>query len=215
MIFLPAILIAACGSSNPAFRMMYPAYKLNKQGDNKQPWCTPFPIWNQSFVPCLVLTVASWPAYRFLRRQVRRSGIPIFEEFTTERILHIWVRNNFANFFPSTQENGTFKTYILVSTALGPASERGRSWCKESLWRWGFITFMINPPLLRIDVITNSRAIEFLQVVILKPLKSRISATGMALRVQSLGGCSDLNSMTWCSIARGALMQLSPACISA
>ena len=30
-----------------------------------------------SVVPCPVLTVASWPAYRFLRRQVRRSGIPI------------------------------------------------------------------------------------------------------------------------------------------
>ena len=42
-----------------------------------QPWCTPFPIWNQSVVPCPVLTVASWPAYRFLRRQVRWSGIPI------------------------------------------------------------------------------------------------------------------------------------------
>ena len=52
-------------------------YKLNKQGDNTQPWCTPFSIWNQSVVPFPVLTVASWPAYRFLRRQVRWSGIPI------------------------------------------------------------------------------------------------------------------------------------------
>ena len=57
--------------------MMYSAYKLNKQGDNIQPWHTPFPIWNQSVVPCPVLTVASWPAYRFLKRQVRWSGIPI------------------------------------------------------------------------------------------------------------------------------------------
>ena len=57
--------------------MMYSTYKLNKHGDCKQPWHTPFPIWNQSVVPCLVLTVASWPAYRFLRRQVRWSGIPI------------------------------------------------------------------------------------------------------------------------------------------
>ena len=56
---------------------MYSAYKLNKQGDNIQPWRTPFPIWNQSVVPCPVLTVASWPAYGFLRRQVRWSGIPI------------------------------------------------------------------------------------------------------------------------------------------
>ena len=36
--------------------MIYPAFKLNKQSDNIQPWCTPFPIWNQSVVPCLVLT---------------------------------------------------------------------------------------------------------------------------------------------------------------
>ena len=77
LIFLQTILIPACTSSSLAFLMMYSAYKLNKQGDNIQPWCTPFPIWNQSVVPCLVLTVASWPAYRFLRRQVRWSGILI------------------------------------------------------------------------------------------------------------------------------------------
>ena len=77
LIFLPAILIPSCASSSLAFHMMYSAYKLNKQDDNIQPWCTCFPIWNQSVVPCPVLTVASWPAYRFLRRQVRWSGIPI------------------------------------------------------------------------------------------------------------------------------------------
>ena len=37
-----------------AFSVMYSAYKLNKQGDNIQPWHTPFPIWNQSIVPCPV-----------------------------------------------------------------------------------------------------------------------------------------------------------------
>ena len=77
LIFLPAILIPARASSSPAFLMMYSAYKLNKQSDNIQPWCTPFPIWNQSVVPCPVLTVASWPAYRFFKRKVRWSGIPI------------------------------------------------------------------------------------------------------------------------------------------
>ena len=44
------------------FLMIYSAYKLNKQGNNTQPWCSPFPIWSQSVVPCPVLTVASWPA---------------------------------------------------------------------------------------------------------------------------------------------------------
>ena len=71
LIFLPAILIPACVSYSPAFLMMYSAYKLNKQGDNIQPWRTPFPLWNLSVVPCPVLTVASWPACRFLKRQVR------------------------------------------------------------------------------------------------------------------------------------------------
>ena len=75
--FLLAILIPACASSSPAFHMMYSAYELNKQGDNIQPWCTPFPVWNHFVIPCLVLTVASWSAYRFIRRQVRWPGIPI------------------------------------------------------------------------------------------------------------------------------------------
>ena len=34
---------------------------ISKQGENIQPWCTPFPIWNQSVFPCPVLTVASCP----------------------------------------------------------------------------------------------------------------------------------------------------------
>ena len=74
LIFLPAILIPGSASSSPAILMMYSTYELNKQGDNIQPWRTPFPIWNQSVVPCLVLTVASWPEYRLLRKRVRWSG---------------------------------------------------------------------------------------------------------------------------------------------
>ena len=77
LIFLPAILIPACASSSPTFLMMYSAYKLNKQGNKIQPWHTPFPIWSQSVVPYPVLTVAFWPAFRYLWRQVRWSGIPI------------------------------------------------------------------------------------------------------------------------------------------
>ena len=77
LIFLLAILIPACALSSLAFHTMDSAYKLNMQSDNIQTWRTHFPILNQSVVPCWVLTVASWPACRFLRRQVRWSGIPI------------------------------------------------------------------------------------------------------------------------------------------
>ena len=81
LIFLPANLIPTCASSSLSFHMMYSAYKLNKQGDNIHPWCTPFPIWNQSFVPCPVLIVASWPAYRLLKKQVRGSGSHLLKNF--------------------------------------------------------------------------------------------------------------------------------------
>ena len=74
----PRILIPACDSSSLAFCMMYSAYNLNKQGDGIWLRHTPFPILNWSVEPvCPFLTVASWPAYRFLRRQVRWSSIPI------------------------------------------------------------------------------------------------------------------------------------------
>ena len=72
-------LVCYCHSHSFSFRIRIKLYfkylkkkkkkkKLNKQGDNIQPWRTPFPIWNQSVVTCPVLTVASWPAYRFLKR---------------------------------------------------------------------------------------------------------------------------------------------------
>ena len=78
----------------PDIFMMCSSYKLNKQGDSIQTWHTPFPIWNQSVVPCPVLTVASWPAYQFLRRQVRWSGIPrspgkiLFKNFPHFVLIH-------------------------------------------------------------------------------------------------------------------------------
>ena len=61
---------------------------LNKQGDNKQLWHTPFPLWNQSVAPCAVLTIASWSVYRFLRRQVRWSDIPISKNFSQFVVIH-------------------------------------------------------------------------------------------------------------------------------
>ena len=79
----PSNLDSSCASSSLAFHKMYSAYKLNKHSDNMQPWCNPFPIWNQSVVPCPVLTVASWPTYGFLRRQERWSVI-----FISVRVFH-------------------------------------------------------------------------------------------------------------------------------
>ena len=45
LIFLLVVLIPACNSSSLSFHMMYSAYKLNKQGDNIQPWHSPSQFW--------------------------------------------------------------------------------------------------------------------------------------------------------------------------
>ena len=72
---VPANWIPAWVSFSPAFCTMSSAWKLEKQGDNMQPWYTPFPAWNQFIAPCPVLTAASRLAYGFLRRKARQSHI--------------------------------------------------------------------------------------------------------------------------------------------
>ena len=58
MCLLP-ILIPGYNSSSLAFLMMCSVYRLNKQGDSRQPCHALFLILNQSDVPYRVLTVAS------------------------------------------------------------------------------------------------------------------------------------------------------------
>ena len=70
LVFLSAILILTCDSSSLAFHIMNSAYKLNKQDGNVQPCYTPFSC-------SMCSSVASWSAYRFLRRKIRWSGITI------------------------------------------------------------------------------------------------------------------------------------------
>ena len=65
------------------------AQKLYKQDGNIRPWWTPFSIWIQSIVPCLIWTVASWPAYRFLRRQIRWSRVPISWKIFQFFVIHL------------------------------------------------------------------------------------------------------------------------------
>ena len=80
--------LACIASSSHEFCMMSSAYKLNKQAEDILPWRTPFPIWNLSIIPfvVLVLTIASWPAHRFLRMQIRWSGL--FKSFPQFVAIH-------------------------------------------------------------------------------------------------------------------------------
>ena len=86
LIFLPTVLIPACDSSSPTFHRIYCAYKLTKK--DIQPWLTLFSILNQSVLPCLVLTVVL-DLNRYLRRQVKWSGIPISLRIFQFAVIHI------------------------------------------------------------------------------------------------------------------------------
>ena len=63
--------------------------KLNKQGESIHPCCTLFPILSQSVVPYKVIIVAPWPAHRFLRKQIRWSGIPVSLRIFQFIVIHI------------------------------------------------------------------------------------------------------------------------------
>jgi len=143
LIFLPEILIPACASSSAAFLMMYSAYKLNEQGDNTQPWCTPFPIWNQSVVPCPVLIIASWPAYRFLRRQVRWSGISISWRIFQFIVIHTVKGSGIVNKADVFLELSFF---FDDPTDVGNLMSRSSAFCKSSLNIWNFTVHVLLKP---------------------------------------------------------------------
>ena len=122
--------------------MLYSAYKLNKQGDNIQPWWTPFPIWHQSVVPCPVLTVASWPAYRFLKRQVRWFDFPI-----SFRIFHYFVIHTVKGF--GVVNKAEIDVFLELSCFFDDPADVGNLICgssalsKTSLNIWKFMAHIL------------------------------------------------------------------------
>ena len=145
LIFLLAISIPACASSSLEFHMMYCACKLNKQSDNIQPWCTPFPIWSQSIVPCPVLNFASWPACRFLRRQVRWSGITISFRIFQFVVIHTVKGFGLVNKAKVDVflELSCFFTY---PTDLGNLICGSSAFSKSSLNIWKFLVHVLLKP---------------------------------------------------------------------
>ena len=145
-IFLSAILIPVWAVSSLAFPMMYSACKLNQQSDNIQPCCTPLPILNQFIVPCPVL-LASWPTYKFLRRQVRWPGIPmslrIFHNllWSTQRIL--LCQQGRIQFFLE------FPCFFYDPTNVGNLISGSSAFSKSSMNIWNFMVHLLLKPSLK------------------------------------------------------------------
>ena len=72
---------------------------LSKKCDITQPYHTPFPVLNESVVSYPVLTTASQPASRFLRRQVR------------------WLDNLISENFPQFVVSHTVRSFNVVNGA--------------------------------------------------------------------------------------------------
>ena len=126
---------------------MYSAYKLKRQGDNIQPWCTPFPIWNQSVVPCPILTVASWPAYIFLRRQVRWSGIPISKNFPQFVVIHTVKGFSVVN---EAEVDVFLESFCFFYDTMGVGNliSGSSAFSKSSLNIWKFLVHILLKPSL-------------------------------------------------------------------
>ena len=123
---------------------MYSAYKLNKKGDNIWPWHTPFPILNQSVVPCLVLTVASWPENRFLRRQVKWSGsaISFLMNFPQVVVIHTVKSFSVVNKI-EIDVFLEFSCFLYDPVDVGSLSPGFSAFCKSSLYIWNFSVYVL------------------------------------------------------------------------
>ena len=122
---------------------MYSVYKLNKQGDNIQPWGTPLLILNQSVVPCPVLTVASWLTHRFLRL----SGLvfPSLSGFSTvcckpHKGFHVV---NEADVFLE------FSCFLFETTNVSNLIPGFSAFSKFSLNIWKFLVHVLLKPSLK------------------------------------------------------------------
>ena len=131
LIFLPEILIPSYDSFSLAFHVMYPACKLNKQGDYIQPQRTPFPIWNQSSSKCCFL-----------------MHIQVSQE--TGKV--VWYSHLFKNFpqFVVTHTDGgfiivdeaevflEFPCFLYDPVNVGRLISGSSAFCKPSLYIWYF-----------------------------------------------------------------------------
>ena len=92
-----------------------------------------------SVVPCRVLTVASWPVHRFLRRPVRWSGIPI-----SLRISHSLLWSTQSKIF-SVVNKAEVDVFLELScffydpVDVGNLTSGSSAFSKSNLYIWKFL----------------------------------------------------------------------------
>ena len=101
-------------------------------------------FWTSLFVSCLVLTVVSLPAYRFLRRQIRWSGIPI-----SFRIFHGLLRSTMLKAFPLSMKQKSMFSGIPLLSIWSKGCWQSFDFSKSSLYIWKFSVHILLKPSLK------------------------------------------------------------------
>ena len=113
------------------------------------PCCTPFSIPNQSIVPYRVITVASWPAHRFFRRQVRWSGVPIsFKSFPQFVMIHTVIGFSIVD---ETEVDGflEFSCFLYDPANVFTLISSSSAFFKPSLDIWKFLVCLLLKPRMQ------------------------------------------------------------------
>ena len=105
-----------------------------------------FPIWNQFDVPCLVLTVASSPAYRFLRRQVRWSDILL--SFRIFQFVVVHTVKGFGVVKDAEDVSLEFSCFFYDPTDIGNLISGSSAFFKSNLNIWKFSVHVLLKPSL-------------------------------------------------------------------
>ena len=112
-----------------------------------QPWRTAFPIWNQSVVPCLVLIIASWPGYRFLRKQVRCSDGPILWRIFQFVVIHTVKGSGIVN-KAEVDVFLVFACFFYDPWDVGNLISGSSAFSKSNLNIWKFLVHLLLKPSL-------------------------------------------------------------------
>ena len=101
----------------------------------------------ESVIPCLVLTVPSWPAYRFLSRKVRWSGVPISLRFPQLVVVHTIKGFGLVN-KAEVDVFLEFSCFFYDPVDIGNLISGSSTFSKSSLNIWKFSVHVLLKPSL-------------------------------------------------------------------
>ena len=122
--------------------MLCSAYRLNKQGDSRQPCLTPFSFLNQSVVPNRVLTVASPETGKMVWYSHLTKSFPQFVMIHTVKGFSVVDETEIDVFLK-------FPCFVYNPVNVGNLISSSSSFSKPSLDIWKFMVLIMLKPSMK------------------------------------------------------------------